>query len=75
MPRVKTLSGVDIFVYIGDHNPPHFHAICAGDSCLIAIANFSVIAGSISANKLKLVLVWAKRNQGVLAAAWNHFNP
>jgi hypothetical protein len=73
VPRVAQVNGIAINVYFRDHNPPHFHAIEADDEALIAIRDFSLLAGGIPS--LADVCSWASTNQTLLIDAWNRCNP
>ena len=47
MPEVSRFYGIVIQNYFGDHPPPHFHALYAGDAAKIAIETLQVIDGSL----------------------------
>ncbi|MBT8165522.1 MAG: DUF4160 domain-containing protein [Acidimicrobiia bacterium] len=36
MPRIASFYGITITMYFGDHNPPHFHAMYAGQRARFA---------------------------------------
>jgi len=54
-----------------DHNPPHFHALYAGEEVLVDITSLSVFAGHFSPRALGLVIEWATLHQQELLADWN----
>ncbi len=70
MPTVSEFFGIKIYLYYNDHNPPHFHAVYAGEYLEISIQDLSVMNGEISKRALKLVLEWASLHQAELMAAW-----
>jgi hypothetical protein len=70
MPTVSEFFGIKIYLYYNDHNPPHFHAVYAGDYVEIAIRDLSILNGDINKRALKLVLEWASQHQAELMAAW-----
>jgi hypothetical protein len=72
-PRVETVDGVGISVYFNDHNPPHFHALEAGEEALVTIRDLVVLEGSVAS--IRTVLAWAETNREALIAAWNSANP
>lgn len=39
MPEISKFFGIFIYMYIGDHNPPHFHVWYEGDEATIDIAD------------------------------------
>jgi len=44
VPRISAFYGIVIEMYFGDHPPPHFHALYAGEEALIVINTGEVIA-------------------------------
>ena len=71
MPEVSRFYGIVIQIYYGDHPPPHFHALYAGQVAKIAIGTLQVIDGSIPKRALALVLDWASIHQQELLGAFN----
>ena len=45
MPEISRFFGIVIRMYFDDHNPPHFHAIYAGNEAQVAIASIAILAG------------------------------
>ncbi|MBQ9418274.1 MAG: DUF4160 domain-containing protein [Bacteroidales bacterium] len=37
MPEISKFYGILIYMYVDDHNPPHFHVIYEGDEAMIDI--------------------------------------
>lgn len=70
MPKLSEFFGIVIYMYWGDHGPPHFHARYAGQKASIAIADLSVSAGSLPPRALGLVVEWAALHRGELELAW-----
>ena len=70
MPRLSEFFGISIYMYWGDHGPPHFHARYSGQKASIAIEDLSLIAGSFSPRALGLVMEWAALHQQELRLAW-----
>ena len=71
MPEVSRFYGIIIQIYYGDHLPPHFHALYAGDVVKIAIGNLQVIDGSLPKRAMALVLEWAAAHQQELHKAFD----
>ena len=69
------LQGIKIYVYDFDHNPPHFHAICAEYEVLISIITLKILKGEMPKPQLKRVLKWAKLNQLALLEEFEFLNP
>ena len=70
MPEVSRFYGIVIQIYYGDHSPPHFHALYAGDVAKIAIDTLQIIDGSLPKRALALVIDWASIHQQELLEAF-----
>ena len=70
MPEVSRFYGIVIQIYYGDHPPPHFHAIYAGEIAKVAIETLEVIDGSLPNRALNLVMDWASAHQQELRDAF-----
>ena len=70
MPEVSRFYGIVIQIYYGDHPPPHFHALYAGQVAKIEIGTLQVIDGSIPKRALALVLDWTSIHQQELLEAF-----
>ncbi|MCA1437998.1 DUF4160 domain-containing protein [Bradyrhizobium sp. BRP20] len=70
------LSNCKIYIYPGDHNPPHFHIKGPNSNALVDLVTLSVIKGKASKKDLDEVIAWAKKaeNQAFLAAEWRRLN-
>ncbi len=71
MPRLSEFYGIVVYMYWKDHNPPHFHAIYAGDEALVTIADGTVLAGSLPRTAARLVREWTQLRQEDLMANWD----
>ena len=71
MPEISRFCGIVIQIYYGDHAPPHFHAIYAGEVAKVAIETLEVIDGSIPRRALGLVMDWASSHQQELREAFD----
>jgi|GEM_PF-272301 len=74
MPCVKIINGVKLYIYMRDHNPPHFHAMIAEYEELIVISDLSTYSGSIPSRHRKKVINWAPNNKSYLNSEWNRLN-
>ena len=70
MPKLSEFFGIAIYMYWGDHGPPHFHARYGGEKASIAIEDLSVVAGGLSPRALGLVVEWAALHRDELEGAW-----
>jgi hypothetical protein len=48
MPEISRFFGILIRVYFDDHNPPHFHAMYAGDEARVGIEPIAILEGRAS---------------------------
>lgn len=64
MPKLSEFFEIAIYMYWGDHGPPHFHARYGGEKASIAIGDLSVLAGGLPPRALGLVLEWAALHRG-----------
>jgi hypothetical protein len=70
VPKLSEFFGIAIYMYWGDHGPPHFHARYGGEKASIAIADLSVLAGSLPPRALGLVVEWAALHRDEPKVAW-----
>jgi hypothetical protein len=71
VPKLSEFFGIAIYMYWGDHGPPHFHARYGGEKASITIEDTSVLAGSLSPRALGLVVEWATLHRDELEVAWH----
>ena len=70
VPRLSEFYGIVIYMYFADHNPPHFHAIYAGQEAVIRIADGSTMRGELPVTALRLVEQWRFLHQDELVGNW-----
>lgn len=70
MPTICMFRGIKIYINWREHQPPHFHAVYAGEEVIISINDIEVIEGSIGNKQLKMVLGWAALHQEELIENW-----
>lgn len=75
MPCIKVIESTKIYIYLRDHNPPHFHAIYAEFEELIEIKSLKVYTGTLPKKQHKKVISWARDKQDYIMAKWKEFNP
>ena len=54
MPEISRFYGIIIYMYIDDHNPPHFHVWYENYKAIITIQD-GIVTGSLPRRALKLV--------------------
>ena len=77
MPSIDAgLSNCKIYVYSGDHNPPHFHLKGPNSRALVDIVTLEVIAGKAHKSDLAEARSWASepKNLALLVAEWRRLN-
>lgn len=70
MPEISRFYGIVIQIYYGDHLPPHFHALYAGNMAKIEIEGLRVIDGHLPGRALGLVIEWASLHRDELRRAF-----
>lgn len=70
MPRISEFYGIAIYMYFGDHAPPHFHAIYAQFEAEVAIATGDILKGRMPARARRLVGEWSRMYRQELTQNW-----
>lgn len=73
MPTISMFYGILIrmfFLDVEKHHAPHIHADYQGQVAVYAIADGTVLSGSLPAKKHKLVVAWIEIHQEDLMADW-----
>ena len=70
MPEISRFYGIIIYMYIDDHNPPHFHVWYDEYEATITIQD-GIVTGSLPRRALKLVYEWLDLHQDELMDNWN----
>jgi hypothetical protein len=70
------LSNCKVYIYPGDHNPPHFHLKGPDSRASLDMVTLEVIAGKASKKDLAEVKEWASRpeNLAILVLEWRRLN-
>ena len=69
MPEISRFYGIIIYMYIDDHNPPHFHVWYDEYEATITIQD-GIVIGSLPRRALKLVYEWLDLHQEELMENW-----
>lgn len=71
-----TLSNCKIYIYPGDHNPPHFHLKGPNSRASVDMVTLEVVAGKASKGDLAEVKAWVAKpeNLALLISEWKRLN-
>ncbi|MBP5170584.1 MAG: DUF4160 domain-containing protein [Bacteroidales bacterium] len=73
MPEISTFYGIVVYMYIDDHNPPHFHVWYDGYEAVVSIKE-GVVRGEFPKKALKLVFEWLELHQEELMDNWKRLS-
>jgi hypothetical protein len=71
VPRLSEFYGIAVYMYWSDHQPPHFHAIYAGQEAQVRIDDGTFVAGSLPRTAARLVREWMNLHGEELLANWH----
>ena len=69
MPEISRFYGIVIYMYIDDHNPPHFHVWNEGYEATITIDE-GIVTGSLPRRTLRLVYEWLDIHHDEVMENW-----
>lgn len=75
MPLIGVLNGMKIYVYYGDHLPPHIHVYYNEYHMIIVIESGKQYSGRLPVNKYKKINKWLYKNADWIKEAFYRFNP
>lgn len=70
MPCICEFDGIQIYMYVPDHNPPHFHVRVRGLEAQITIEDASILRGKLETTDRRKVIAWARKRQMDLERNW-----
>ena len=70
MPEISRFYGIIIYMYMSEHNPPHFHVGYENYKAIITIKD-GIITGSLPRRALNLVYEWLDIHKDELLENWN----
>lgn len=72
MPQICEFSGMKIYLYFDDHDPPHFH-VRGQDKTRINILTGEYLAGdpTLPRSKEKKLIEWLEIHKTDMIKAWN----
>lgn len=71
MPIISSFFGIYVRMYFADHGPPHIHVEYQGHEALVAIADGSIIEGSLPTRARSLVQQWCVDHRQELEQNWS----
>ncbi|MBA8899627.1 MULTISPECIES: DUF4160 domain-containing protein [unclassified Phyllobacterium] len=74
MPTIARIGNIKIQIYAEDHNPPHFHVITPDREAIVALADLSILQGSLRNGDYRVVREWAFQHRRFLEDEWNSSN-
>ena len=70
MPELSRFFGISIRMFFDEHNPPHFHAIYAGEEAEVGISQIALLRGQLPRRAIGMVMEWAVAHQRELLDNW-----
>ena len=70
MPEISRFYGIIIYMYMSEHNPPHFHVWYENYKAIITIKD-GIITGSLPRRAVNLVYEWLDLHKEELIDNWN----
>ncbi|AUG53768.1 DUF4160 domain-containing protein [Thalassospira marina] len=74
MPTIEDFGSFKIYMYFGDHNPPHIHVIGADFAAKIRILDAEVFAGKLPGKIGKQACAYVITHKDRLMAIWQDYN-
>ncbi len=69
MPEISNFYGIVIYMYMSEHNPPHFHVMYQGYKATINIKD-GVVIGELPVRARNLVNEWLEEHREELLENW-----
>lgn len=70
VPEVSRFYGIAVRIIPGDHNPPHVHAVYAGQDATLRIRDLTLTRGRLPRRAARRLLRWADLHHEALMEAW-----
>ncbi|MEQ9491815.1 MAG: DUF4160 domain-containing protein [Alphaproteobacteria bacterium] len=74
MPTIKDFGGFRLFMYFGDHNPPHIHIVGVDFEAKMRLSDQSLLAGTLSGKVERQAKDYVLSNLEDLMARWYEYN-
>ena len=69
MPEISRFYGIVIYMYVSEHNPPHFHVWYDDYKAIITIDD-GIVRGAIPRRALNMVYDWLDLHKDELMNNW-----
>lgn len=66
MPCICEFDGIQIYMYVPDHNPPHFHVRARGQEAQVDLASSEILRGALNQADRRRVMLWKRKRQNEL---------
>ena len=73
MPEISRFYGIVIYMYIADHNPPHFHIWYDDYKATMTITD-GIVIGSLPRRAIKMVYEWLDLHKEELMENWERLS-
>ena len=73
MPEISRFYGIVIYMYIADHNPPHFHIWYDDYKATMTITD-GIVTGSLPLRAIKMVYEWLDLHKEELMENWERLS-
>ena len=73
MPEISRFYGIVIYMYIADHNPPHFHIWYDDYKATMNITD-GIVTGSLPRRAIKMVYEWLDLHKEELMENWERLS-
>ena len=73
MPEISRFYGIVIYMYIADHNPPHFHIWYDDYKATMTITD-GIGTGSLPRRAIKMVYEWLDLHKEELMENWERLS-
>lgn len=70
MPRICYFLGISVYMYWGDHVPPHIHAIYNEYGALVSLETGEAFRGKLPKKVAQLVKEWIELHREELYEDW-----
>jgi hypothetical protein len=70
VPAISHFYGLTVKLYLGDHQPAHFHVLYGDHEALFSIDSLEMMRGELPRRAVPMVLEWATVHREELRAGW-----
>ena len=74
MPTIEDFGNFKIYMYFGDHNPPHVHVVGPDFSAKIRIEDADIFVGDLPGKIAKQASAYVVTHKERLMTIWQEFN-